>query len=234
VQGFGNVGYNFARLAQAAGFTVVAVSDSSGGLYQADGLDIEETMAAKRRFKKLAAVPAMATAAVAGGASAASPPITASPPTASPAPSGGRRGPSPISNQEILAADCDVLVPAALENAVTEQNAAGVKALAVLELANGPTTPAAEARLAERGIEVIPDVLANSGGVAVSYLEWVQNRQGQSWTERQVNDRLSNLTRAAFQEVWRLSRDKGISLRSAAFALALRRLEEAHKARGKQ
>jgi glutamate dehydrogenase (NADP+) len=133
-----------------------------------------------------------------------------------------------------LAADCDVLVPAALENAVTEQNAAGVKALAVLELANGPTTPAAEARLAERGIEVIPDVLANSGGVAVSYLEWVQNRQGQSWTERQVNDRLSNLTRAAFQEVWRLSRDKGISLRSAAFALALRRLEEAHKARGKQ
>lgn len=135
-----------------------------------------------------------------------------------------------VSNADLLELECDVLMPAALENQITAENASRIAAKLVLELANGPTTPDADDSLLERGIPVIPDILANSGGVIVSTFEWEQNRKGEHWTEAQVHEKLKGILDAQAAAVHERSVSLKTDLRRAAFALALERLEEASKA----
>ena len=137
-----------------------------------------------------------------------------------------------VSNEELLEIDCDVLAPCALELVLTEANAGRVKAKIVLEGANGPTTPEADAILEEAGVVVIPDVLANAGGVVVSYFEWVQGLQELFWTESEVNERLRRIVSNAFRETWELREARGISMRLAAYGLAVQRVAEASTIRG--
>ena len=137
-----------------------------------------------------------------------------------------------ISNEQVLTCDVDVLVPAALENAITEDIAKDVKAKLIIEGANGPTTIAADKILSERGITVVPDILANAGGVIVSYFEWVQNIQSLVWDEEEVNKTLNRIMCKAIDEVYELSGEKGITLRTSAYALALQKLVKAKNIRG--
>ncbi|MEM1071493.1 MAG: Glu/Leu/Phe/Val dehydrogenase [Planctomycetota bacterium] len=138
----------------------------------------------------------------------------------------------PISGEDLLALDVDLLVPAALENTITTENQGGVQARAILELANGPLTNDADDALHSRGVTVIPDILANSGGVTVSYFEWTQNRAGLAWPLEEVHTRLRDKMSSAFDAVWGLATEKRISLRTAAYAVALDRLADAHEATG--
>jgi glutamate dehydrogenase (NAD(P)+) len=128
--------------------------------------------------------------------------------------------------------DCDVLIPAALEQQITEANANGIRARIVLEGANGPTTPAADDILRDRGIMVVPDVIANAGGVTVSYFEWVQDFSSFFWTEDEINQRLTRIMRDAFAAVWHLSMEKKVSLRTAAFIVGCTRVLQARELRG--
>jgi len=144
----------------------------------------------------------------------------------------GYPGTDTISNTELLELDCDVLVPAALEGVLHEGNAARVKARFVVEGANGPTTPDADAILEDNGVVVVPDVLANAGGVAVSYFEWVQDLQAYFWSEDEVNDRLKLLMEDAYQQVSQLARDEKLSLRTAAQVIGVGRVADAHRTRG--
>ncbi len=192
IQGFGNAGRNFARLAAEAGWKVVAVSDSKGGVLDKDGLDVEELLKVKREIGSVVSY------------------------------RGGRR----ISNEELLTLDVDVVVPAAIEGAIDEHIARRVKANVVLELANGPTTPEADRVLQRRGVVVVPDVLANAGGVTVSYFEWVQNRTGERWSEEEVKRRLRERMVSAFRNVVERAGDMK-KLREGAYVLALERLAEA-------
>ncbi len=137
-----------------------------------------------------------------------------------------------ISNAELLAVDCDILIPAALENQITSQNAGQVRARIVAEAANGPTTPEGDDILAGRGIMVIPDILASAGGVTVSYFEWVQNLQNFYWTEQEVNGRLEEMMKRSFQSVYRMHQDKKVPMRQAAFMVAVNRVIEAMRVRG--
>jgi glutamate dehydrogenase (NAD(P)+) len=137
-----------------------------------------------------------------------------------------------ISNDELLTLDVDVLVPAARENVITSENAGAVGAKIICEGANGPTTVAADTILERRGVFVIPDILANAGGVTVSYFEWVQNRAGDRWTEDVVNDRLTDIMRRGFADVSRLAKRHGVSMRIAAYMLAVDRVAAAHRLRG--
>ncbi len=137
-----------------------------------------------------------------------------------------------VTNEELLAADCDILIPAALDNQLTATTAPKVKASIILELANGPTSPEGDAIFEERGITVIPDVLANAGGVATSYFEWVQNRQQFYWTKEEVFERLHPLMANAFHAIWTTAKEKRTSLREAAFVLGVERITTALAARG--
>ena len=168
VQGFGNVGSLFARFAAREGATVVAVSDSSGGIYNAAGSTSTAAIAHKRGGGSLRDL------------------------------AGGDR----ITNDELLVLDCDVLAPCALEQVITEANAGEVKAKMIVEGANGPVTPKADAILEANGVLVLPDVLANAGGVVVSYFEWVQGLQEYFWKEDEVNERLNEIVTRAFEETW--------------------------------
>ena len=141
----------------------------------------------------------------------------------------GAPGTEAISNDEILHLDVDILVPAALENVITAENAAGVQAKAVVELANGPTTPEADEILKEKGIVVVPDVLANAGGVTVSYFEWDQNVKGEHWSEEDVLTKLEKIMVSAFTEIWETKEQHSIDMRTAAFVKAIERVSEAMK-----
>jgi glutamate dehydrogenase (NAD(P)+) len=145
---------------------------------------------------------------------------------------GPRVGGEEITNQELLELDCDVLVPAALGEVITEKNAANIKARIVAEGANGPTTPQADRILRERGVTVVPDILANAGGVTVSYFEWVQNLQNLLWSEAEIHQRLETILRAAFAEVHRIAIDKKLDLRTAALVLGIERVARAIQIRG--
>jgi glutamate dehydrogenase len=138
----------------------------------------------------------------------------------------------PVSNKELLELACDILIPCALENQITAANAANIKAKIIAEGANGPTTPEADKVLFNRGILVVPDILANAGGVTVSYFEWVQNLSNYYWTEEEVNQRLEQLMVKAFNEVWAMYKQHPVDMRTAAYMVSLNRIAEATKARG--
>jgi glutamate dehydrogenase (NAD(P)+) len=144
----------------------------------------------------------------------------------------GLPGAEAVSNEELLELPCDVLIPAAVQNQLTEKNADRIRARLVVEGANGPTTLEADRALAERGVTVVPDILANAGGVTVSYFEWVQGIQQFFWSEQEVNDRLIRLMQRAFKDVWGVSRQRDVDLRTAALIRGITRVCEAKRRRG--
>ena len=192
VQGFGNVGYYFAKLAHEAGYKIVAVSDSKGGIYNKDGLDPAAALKVKQETGKLT-------------------------------------GGEVISNEQLLELPVDVLAPSALESVITSDNVDLIKAKIILELANGPTTPEADEVLFKKGITLVPDVLANAGGVTVSYFEWYQNIHQEHWTEDQVLAKLEPMMQKSFTAVWAAQEKYGVDLRMAAYTVALERIAAAMK-----
>ncbi len=137
-----------------------------------------------------------------------------------------------VTNEELLELPCEILVPAAVEGVITEQNADKIKAKLLVEAANGPVTPEADAILKDKGVFVVPDILANAGGVVVSYFEWVQDIQQFFWTEQEVNERLRQVIKRAFGEVWGMMQERGVDMRTAAYILAVSRVAEAIRMRG--
>jgi len=198
VQGIGNVGGSFVKIAYEHDKKIVAVSDTSCTIYNENGLEVEEVLDYKRKNGRLAGFP------------------------------GGKELPSDY----ILKLDVDVLVPAAVENVITEENWKDIKAKLILELANGPTRITVDGKLREKGIVVVPDVLANAGGVVVSYLEWVQNRMGYKWEEEEVRSKLRRIISRAFGEVVAKSEEKRIDLRRGSYLLAVSRVMEAATLKG--
>ena len=220
VQGFGNAGSIAAQLYAEQGSKIIAVSDSRGAIFSADGFDPDEALAHKKETGSVVGLP----------------------------------GTEEISNEELLALECDILIPAALENQIRADNADAVKARLVVEAANGPTTPAADRILAEKGIPVLPDILANAGGVTVSYYEWVQNIENEQWDEEEVNAKLlRKMTRATdsvldtrerinetLPEIAETRAELGrgndpveeIDLRTAAYILAVKRVADVTLRRG--
>jgi glutamate dehydrogenase (NAD(P)+) len=198
IQGFGNVGANLARLLHLEGVKVVAVSDSRGGVYNPNGIDVPAAVVHKQEHRQLE----------------------------------GLVNAEPITNDELIELQCDILAPCALEQVVTEENADRVKATIICEGANGPVTPAADTILEDRGVLVLPDVLANAGGVVVSYFEWVQGLQEYFWREDEVNAKLHDIVARAFEETWQTRERVGASMRMAAYGLAVQRVAEATTTRG--
>jgi len=207
IQGFGNAGAILAELLYHAGYRVVAVSDSQGGVYAKNGLDIPAVRRMKEATRGIKAL-------YCDGSVCQSPDQEA------------------ITNEELLKLDVGVLVPAALENQLTEANAQDVKAKLVFEVANGPTTSAADAILQNKEIYVVPDILVNAGGVTVSYFEWVQNRGGLYWSLEEINRHLHDRMVTETERIWTIAQQSGIPLRTAAYVHALTRLGEAISAKG--
>jgi glutamate dehydrogenase (NAD(P)+) len=202
VQGFGNVGSWSARLLRENGCRVVALSDVTGAYYRADGIDVDQALAYASAHDRT----------LSGFEST---------------------GVTKLPNaSDLLELDVDILVPAALENQITEANAARVRARLIAEGANGPVTCEADAMLKAKGTFIIPDILCNSGGVTVSYLEWVQNRIGLFWSEERVNDDLEKIMNRAFDAVYAESLEHRVSMRVAAFMVAIERVVKASEARG--
>ena len=197
VQGFGNAGYNFAQMAFDDGFKIIAVSDSKGGIYSPDGLNITEVKKVKNESRTVTAYNA-----------------------------------EKITNEQLLELDVDVLVLAALENQVTKENVEKIKASYILELANGPVSADADEVLFEKGVRVIPDILANSGGVIGSYFEWVQGKTGHIFEDTYLEERLEKIMRNNFKKVYELHKEKNVSMRTAAYILAIQRILDAERARG--
>lgn len=198
VQGFGNAGMHFARIAHENGYVVVAVSDSRGGIYNKNGLDINAVIEHK---KKIGSVVGFVEA-------------------------------QEISNEEILELDAKILVPAALENVITDDNADKIKADLILELANGPVSISAGEKLFAKNKIVIPDILANSGGVIVSYFEWVQNIRQYYWDAEKVRRRLKEKINCATNIVWNCKESCEVDMRTAAYIIATERLVKALAVRG--
>ena len=198
IQGFGNAGAIAARLIAEEGATVVAVSDSGGGIHAADGMDVTRVSAWKREHGAVQGFP----------------------------------GARDVSNAEVLETDCDILIPAALENQITERNAANIKARVVAEAANGPTTPEADEQLHRQGVFMIPDILCNAGGVTVSYFEWVQDLNRDHWTETEVNAKLHSIMTRSFAETLEIAEREQVDMRTAAYLLAVQRVADATAMRG--
>jgi len=207
VQGFGNAGAEIAELLWEAGYKVVAVSDSQGGIYAKQGLDIPSIRSFKDSNKGIKAVYCEDSVC-------------------------NIIEHEILTNEQLLALDVDVLVPAALENQITEANVNDVKAKFIFEVANGPIDSAADLVLEARGIQVIPDILVNAGGVTVSYFEWVQNRSGLYWTLEEVNQRLKHKMVEETEAIWKKSQELSVSMRTAAYVYGLNRLGEAMNAKG--
>ncbi|HET7473275.1 MAG TPA: Glu/Leu/Phe/Val dehydrogenase [Candidatus Limnocylindrales bacterium] len=198
IQGFGNAGSIAATLISDEGATVVAVSDSTGGIHNPDGLDVKRVIAWKKEHGTVQGFP----------------------------------GTTDVTNAQVLEVDCDILIPAALENQITERNAGNIKARLVAEAANGPTTPEADRILFKNSKFMIPDILCNAGGVTVSYFEWVQDLNRDHWSERVVNDKLREIMVKAFSETLAIARREQCDMRTAAYLLAVQRVADATAMRG--
>jgi glutamate dehydrogenase (NAD(P)+) len=198
VQGFGNAGAIAAQLMHAKGSMIVAVSDSTGAIYKADGFDPNAVLAWKQEHHSVCGFP----------------------------------GTRDITNEELLEVDCDILIPAALENQITASNAGRIKARLIGEAANGPTTPEADEILYKAGKFVIPDILCNAGGVTVSYFEWVQDLDRDFWNVAQVNEKLYEIMTRAFAATLDMSLKEKVNMRTAAYMLAVKRVADATTLRG--
>jgi len=198
IQGFGNAGSIAARLIADQGATVVAVSDSTGGIHNPQGLDVAKVIAWKKEHGTVQGFP----------------------------------GSTDISNAAILEVECDILIPAALENQITNRNAERIKASVIAEAANGPTTPDADEILFRRGVFMIPDILCNAGGVTVSYFEWVQDLNRDHWSEEVVNEKLRVIMNRSFAETLAIAQRDGCDMRTASYLLAVTRVAEATSMRG--
>ena len=190
VQGFGNVGYYFAKIASEKGYKIVAVSDSQGGIYYENGLDPEKVMAVKKEQGSVINYPEGKV----------------------------------ISNEELLELPVDILVPAALENVITKDNASKIQAKVIIEMANGPITENSYPILENKGIISAPDILANGGGVIVSYFEWLQNKKNEKWAEDEVNQKLEEQLTTAFNKIYAISQEFNTDLKEAAFLSALAKI----------
>ncbi|MFW5790083.1 MAG: Glu/Leu/Phe/Val family dehydrogenase [Bacillota bacterium] len=198
VQGYGNAGNFSAKFLQELGAKLIAANDSSGGIYNPEGMDAFDLKEYKDENGELLGYP----------------------------------GSKEISNEDLLTLECDILVPAAMENQINEKNAHEIKAKMVAEAANGPTTPEADKILSDKGIVVLPDILANAGGVTVSYFEWVQNMYNYYWDKEEVDDKLEKIMVNAFKRVHKKHEENGVNYRVAAYMVAIERLTEAMRARG--
>ena len=198
VEGFGNAGANYAEILQSYGSTLVAASDSKGGVISKKGIDATKLIQHKEKTGSVV----------------------------------GMAGTQDISDTEVLQADVDILCPAALENTITPDVANGIKAEMIVECANGPTTPEADKVLERNKVFLIPDVLANSGGVIVSYLEWVQNLNRLSWPEDEVNSKLNSKITGAFKDVLQTSTKHGTTMRTAALMVGVGRVADAIRTLG--
>ncbi|HSR88673.1 MAG TPA: Glu/Leu/Phe/Val dehydrogenase, partial [Pontiella sp.] len=195
VQGFGNAGQSVARLLHKDGYRIVAVSDSQGAIYRPEGFDIPSLIRIKEETRHVQAV--YCDGALCHHIDATN-----------------------LTNEELLELDVDILIPAALENQITTENAPRIKAKHIVEVANGPVTSAADEILYKKGIEVMPDILANAGGVTVSYFEWLQNRSGLYWELQEVHQRLQGIMAREFETVYDLARSIETDLRTAAYVHA--------------
>ena len=197
----GNVGSITAKLLDEEGMKVVAVSDVSGGIYKKEGLNIPAILKFLGADRKNLLKDYE------------------------------EEGMTRISNSELLELDVTVLIPAALENQINASNVDRIRAKVIVEAANGPTAAEADPILKEKNIVVVPDILANAGGVVVSYFEWVQNIQSVSWTEAEVNEKLKNIMDPSFEAVWNIAQEKNTTLRMGAYLIAVERVVKAKKAR---
>ncbi len=202
IQGFGNAGSHFAKLAEEAGYKIVAVSDSKAAIHAPNGLHAESVL--KHKADKGMVDGVYYKGSVCTDVEH-----------------------NHITNEQLLELDVDVLVPAALENQITGKNANDIKAKIVLELANGPTNPKADDILHKKGVLILPDILANAGGVTVSYFEWYQNMHDEKWELDKVHKKLHEIMVREFDSVYNISKEKSIDMRTAAYVLALKRLGEA-------
>lgn len=195
IQGFGNAGLNIAQFLDQAGFIIVAVSDSKGGIFNENGLDIKNVINQKKEKKLLSALENI----------------------------------TQISNEKLLELDVDILIPAALGGVINVENADEIKAKVILELANGPVLMSAEKILNQKNIEIIPDMLANSGGVIVSYFEWQQNLAETHWNLEKVNSKLKEMILEAYKKVKNEAEKNNLNLRKAASKIAIKRILEISK-----
>lgn len=197
IQGFGNAGSFLAKFMHDAGAKVVAVSDVYGGLYDPNGLDINNLLDRRDSFGTFS-----------------------------------QQFQNTITNEALLELDCDILVPAAISNQITAENAHNIKAPIIVEAANGPTTLEATGILTERGILLIPDILASSGGVTVSYFEWVQNNQGYYWSEDEVEQKLKSVMVQSFDNIYQAAQTHNVDMRLAAYMVGIKRVADASHFRG--
>lgn len=198
VQGYGNVGSNYAVALEETGASMVAVSDSKGGIYSKKGLDAKKVLAHKEKTGSVVGFP----------------------------------GVEEVSNEEVLETECDVLCPGAFENVITSEVAKRVRAKMIIEAANGPTTPEADKVLDKDKVFLVPDILANSGGVMVSYLEWVQDLERLRWTEEEVNGMLETKMTGAFAQVHKEATSRGVSMRTGALVVGVGRVADAVRTLG--
>jgi glutamate dehydrogenase (NADP+) len=204
IQGFGNVGYNLAKFLYQKGYKLVALSDSKGGIYSKEGFNPELVMECKKEKGMIAGCYCVGSVC------------------------DSKLG-IDISNEELLELDVDILIPAALENVINEKNADKIKAKIILEMANNPLTEEADEILNKKGVIIIPDILANSGGVIVSYFEMLQNLNNEKWSKEKVFEELEKYLSKAFDEVWQIKEKLNVDLRKASFIVALKRLYEKYK-----
>lgn len=195
IEGFGNAGQHYAKLMEEEGYTIIAVSDSKGGIYKPDGISVDKAIKHKKKTGSVVYCAECKT----------------------------------ITNPDLLELKCDILAPAALENQITKENANRIKAKIIVELANGPTTHKADQILQKKGVFILPDILANAGGVTVSYFEWLQNLKKQKWSEEKVNKQLEKKMKKAFKDVLFETKEHKIGMRMGAYYLAIERIEKAIK-----
>jgi len=204
IQGFGNVGYNLAKFLYQKGYKLVALSDSKGGIYNEEGFNPEIVMECKKERDMISGCNCVSGVC-------------------------DLKLEQDITNEELLELNVDILIPAALENAITIKNANNIKAKIILEMANNPLTEEADEILNKKGISIIPDILANSGGVIVSYFEMLQNLNNEKWSKEKVFEELEKYLTKTFDEVWEIKEKLNIDLRKASFILALQRIYEKYK-----